>query len=144
MICKVAFDEIYLDENFEALVQEYGEECSALGVPEPQPDLYRMLEAGGGMQVFGVYEDEKLVGFASVLVYILPHFGRKVASSESVFLSAKNRKCWVGIDLLEEMKEYAKEAGCEKFLFSAPVDSNFAQLLSILYPHISNVYMVDL
>jgi len=144
MIRKVSYSELFMNESFQDLVEQYGEECSSLGSPNPDPLLYAILEKSGGFQAFGVYDGGRLIGFGSVLVYVLPHFGRKIASSESVFISKENRKSWLGIDLLDEMKDYAKERECEKFLWSAPVGSHFDQLLSVLYPHINNVYMMDL
>jgi len=75
MIRPVSYADIFNHPSFSALTEEYGAECSTLGRPNPQPDLYDLLERSGGFQAFGVYEDEALVGYASVLIYVLPHFG---------------------------------------------------------------------
>jgi GNAT superfamily N-acetyltransferase len=144
MIRKVSYSKLFMDDAFPEIVEQYGRECSALGTPNPDPLLYAMLENSGGFQAFGVYDGDKLIGFGAVLVYVLPHFGRKIAASESVFILKENRKSWLGIDLLEEMKNHARSNGCEKFIYSAPVGSRFDQMLRTLYPHTNNIYIEDL
>jgi hypothetical protein len=140
MIRPVSYADVFNDPNFPNLLKEYGDECSALGTPKPQPDLYELLEKSGGMQIFGVYEEKILVGFAAVLIYVLPHFGIKVATTESIFITRDFRH--LGLDLMETIEGYAKVSGCEDFLYSAPVDSRFDRLLNVLeYDHINNAYL---
>jgi len=139
MIRPVSYADIFNDPGFPALLKEYGEECSTLGTPKPQPDLYDLLEKSGGLQVFGVYEESMLVGFASVLIYLLPHFGIKIATTESIFITRNFRH--YGLDLMATIENYAKVSGCEDFLYSTPVDSRFDRLLNALeYDHTNNVY----
>jgi hypothetical protein len=139
MIRPVSYAEIFNDPSFSILTEEYGAECSTLGKPNPQPDLYKLLEESGGLQVFGVYEETSLVGFASVLIYNLPHFGNKIATTESIFITRNFRH--YGLDLMATIEHYAKVSGCEDFLYSTPVDSRFDRLLNALeYDHTNNVY----
>jgi len=139
MIRPVSYADIFNDPSFSALTEEYGAECSTLGRPNPQPDLYDLLERSGGFQAFGVYEDEALVGYASVLIYVLPHFGIKIATTESIFITRNFRH--YGLDLMARIERYAKISGCEEFIYTTPVESKFDRLLNALeYDHTNNVY----
>ena len=129
----VSFREILSAPNAQTLFDEYSAECS---IPElapinPQPYLYEAMERSGGLQCFGVYEDETLVGFAAVLIYVLPHYGKKIATTESIFIAEKQRHYGLGRELLFYIEKYAKEHGCSVFLYTAPAGSRFAKMLSI-------------
>lgn len=142
MIRPVRYAEILDDPNSEKLLLEYAEECSIpeLGYASPQRELYELLEKSGGFQAFSVYEGEVLVGFATVLIYVLPHYGQKIATTESIFVLKGNSG---GIELMAHIERYAAEQGCLAFLYSAPVGRRFDALLSISkgYHHTNNVYL---
>lgn len=146
MIRPVSYATILYDPNAASLLAEYAAECSipALGVPSPQRDLYAMLEASGGFQAFGVYDGDVLVGFASVLIYALPHYGQKIATTESIFISESQRG--MGHGLLGYLNEYARENGCVAFLYTAPQGSRFDRMMSVMdeYSHTNNVYLRSL
>jgi len=142
-IRKVRYSEILDAPNAEDLLAEYAEECSIpeLGKPTPQRDLYELLESSGGFQAFGVYSDKTLVGFAVVLIYVLPHYGKKIAATESIFISRVKRNNGIGGNLLKTIEGYAKDNFCEAFLYSAPDGSMFDRVLSARYRHTNNVYL---
>lgn len=150
MIRPVTYEDILNDPNAQGLLEEYAKECSLpeLGEPCPQPELYKLLESKGGMQVFGVYDgyckDDPLVGFASVLIYMLPHYGKMVATTESIFISREYRKTTYGVDLMGFIESYARHMGVETFLYSAPVGSRFDRLLASVSRHSNNVYVRQL
>lgn len=120
------------NEASPALFAEYAEECSLpeLGDVCAQRDLYDRMEANGAMQSFGVYASGALVGFAAVLVYIVPHYGKTVGATESIFIAREHRKGKLGTELRKTIKEFAKSRGCVAFLWSAPVYSQFSALLA--------------
>ena len=109
----------------------------------PQADLYARMEASGSFQVFGIYDiprfqvfdEERLCGFATVLVYVVPHYGRRIATVESLFLRAGSRNRPNGNALMDAVEGYAKEHGCEAILYSARTGSRFERLLSLLKPY---------
>jgi GNAT superfamily N-acetyltransferase len=146
VIRPVSYAEILNDPNAKALLHEYALECSLpeLGYASPQPDLYELLEKSGGFQAFGVYEDEMLVGFATVLIYVLPHYGQKVATSESIFIAQSHRASSAGVELLAFIEDYARQKDCLAFLYSASEGSRFDRLLSTRYRHSNNVYLRNL
>lgn len=143
MIKPVGYSEILDDPNWPALLAEYAAECSLpeLGEASPQRDLYDLLEKSGGFQAFGVYDNETLVGFSSVLIYVLPHFGKKIASSESIFVAQPSGS---GLDLIDSMKAHARVNECSHFIWSARVGSRFDLLLKHLHRHTNNVYLETL
>ncbi len=113
------------------LLAEYAEECSIslIGKPDPQWDTYEALEASGALAVFGVFVDEKLVGFASVLAYILPHYGVMAGTVESLFVSSPYRGTGAGLYLMRAVETFARLVGCKAILYSAPVGGKLEALL---------------
>lgn len=132
----------YLDvltaPNAESLLAEYSAECSIpqIGTPRPQLEMYSALERSGMMQVFGSFVGDRLVGFASVLTSILPHYSQKVATVESLFVEGERRDTGLGLALLATAERHAKESGCAAILYSAPADSQLERLLSLLKPYV--------
>lgn len=147
MIRAVSYAAILDDPNWPKLLEEYSAECSLpeLGPAVPQRELYATLEASGGFQAFGVYGAGGLVGFATVLVYVLPHYGKKIATTESIFVA----KEYTGVTpalLMLNLHEHARNSGCSEFMYSAPKGSRFDQRLSQSKTarHTNNVYLVKL
>lgn len=122
-----------LGENAQGLVDAYAAECSipVLGKVNPQRDIYSALEQSDSSRCFGVYEGDELVGFANVLASIIPHYGKKVAVVESLYLSPSHRHGWNGRELMAAIESDAKESGCVAILYSAPVDGKLFRLLSL-------------
>ncbi len=115
------------------LLSEYSEECSIpeIGHTNPQADLYEKMESSGLMRCFGIFWEDSLVGFAATLFYVLPHYGRKIASIESLFLEKSHRSGGAGVILMKKLEEEAKSSGCVAVLYSAPTGSKLEKLLSI-------------
>lgn len=127
------------------LLAEYAEECSiaAIGTPDPQWETYAAMESGGWMQVFAVYVDGRMVGFASVLAAVLPHYGVKVATVESLFVS----KAWRGlasVRLMESVNQHAAYMGCKAILYSAPAGGKLEALLDGRYARTNSVFCLSL
>jgi GNAT superfamily N-acetyltransferase len=141
--------ELLQDPDIKVLLDEYDAECALteLRPSDPQLALYEVMEKAGSLKVFGVYDNGYLIGFASVIVYTLPHYGKKIAATESIFISKEHRHNDVGGRLILFIENYAKSSGCVAFLYSAPVDSQFAHLLTTnedRYRHTNNVYLRSL
>ena len=137
MIRPVSYAEILNAPNAPILLAAYGAECSIpeIGDINPQPAMYEQLEQTGMFQAFGAFEHDELIGLAAVLVYVLPHYGRKIATVESIFLSPVNRSGRNGNALMNAIEDYAKEKDCEVILYSARTGSQFERLLSLLKPY---------
>jgi hypothetical protein len=150
MIRPVSYAEILSDPNAADLLRQYAEECASLelGAPKPQPELYDLMERSGGFHAFGVYREEKLIGFACVMIYTLPHFGTKIAASESLFIEDSSRSTVEGRGeiLLDHIEDFARDESCVAFIYSAPMGSRFDRLLAATKRgrHSNNVYTVKL
>ena len=133
VIRPVSFREILDAPNATELFQEYAAECA---LPElepinPQPEIYAAMETSGGLQAFGVYEDDTLVGFLTVLIWTVPHYGKKIGSNADIFLASEHRMNGMGPKMIALAEGYAKEKGCCAFQWTAPVNSRFAKLLAL-------------
>lgn len=117
--------------EFPALLAEYAAESAIDGMPPPaaKMEAYRHLETLGMLSVFEATESEALVGFLTVLIPVLPHYGIPVAVCESFFVAAAHRKSMAGLKLLVAGEERAKGLGSPGFLVSAPMGGKLAELL---------------
>jgi GNAT superfamily N-acetyltransferase len=97
--------------------------------------MYEKMEQTGMFQAFGVFEHEELIGFAAVLVFVLPHYGRRIANVESIFVSPEHRTQGTGNALMNAIENYAKEKECQVISYSARTGSQFERLLSLLKPY---------
>ncbi len=144
----VAFAEILGAPNAPELLAEYAAECALpeLGAIEPQAEMYAVMEESGAFQCFGVYRDGQLSGFASALVYVVPHYGKRIATVESLFVAAASRRTGAGTKLMSAIEEHARERGCVAILYSAPAASQFESLLKMLTPyrHSNTVFLRSL
>lgn len=114
-----------------ALLSAYGEECSieAIGRPNPQIEQYQRMESIGLCQVFGLFSDSLLVGFASVLTSVLPHYGKKAATVESLYVAKGWRDGIGSAKLIKAIEAYAESSGCVAMLYSAPAGGSFEAFL---------------
>lgn len=131
-----------------ALIRAYAEECSILEIGEinPQQKIYDNMEKAGLMRTFGVFVDATIVGFATILIFVLPHYGKKVATVESLFVSKAHRRSNAGLKLMAHIEEAARAAGCTVMLYNARSGTNLEKLLTVLpqYQLTNSVFLKDL
>lgn len=115
-----------------ALISEYAAECSipAIGEISPQADAYAALEKSGLLRGFMVFDDGIPKGFAIVLTPILPHYGKRVATIESLFMSKAGRRGGLGLYLMRAVESHATDEGCVGILYSAPAGGQLERLLA--------------
>ncbi len=120
--------------DFSALRNEYIAESAnkLLPVPQEKTEMYKALDASGALFGFGAFDGEKLMGFAFLIAPILPHYGRVIATMESLFIAKKYRKTGAGLRLIREAERCAKELGSPALIISAPVGS----VLDIILPRL--------
>ncbi len=113
------------------LIAEYGAECSipAIGEINPNVTIYAALETSGMLHSFAVYDGENMIGFANILTPILPHYSKRVATVESLFVSPKHRGTGVGHELMETIEQFAANQGCVGILYSAPSGGELEKLM---------------
>jgi GNAT superfamily N-acetyltransferase len=144
-IRRITYDEILDAPNAGALFKEYGEECSIpeIGEPNPQRAMYAWMEKADLMHSFGAYESGELVGFATVLVSVLPHYGKKIANMESFFLGQSHRRGNAGRTFMAWLEAFAKEMECAALLYNARAGSSLEKLLGAIpeYQRTNSVFL---
>lgn len=130
-IRRCAFAEIEHAPGLAGLMAEYDAESAMpeLAPHSPQFDTYHALEQLGTAHTIGAFQGNDLVGFIIVLVAVLPHFGRRVASTESFFVARSVRKSGAGLRLLREAEHLAQELGAVGFFVSAPIGSRLEAVM---------------
>ncbi|WP_422016096.1 GNAT family N-acetyltransferase [Reyranella sp.] len=123
--------ELEHDPGLAALLVEYAAESSIAGMPVPaaRMDSYRELEARGLLRVLSAIHDGRLIGFLTLLVPVLPHYGVAVAVSESFFVALAHRGTGAGLKLLRAAEDLARRLGSPGLLVSAPFEGNLFKVL---------------
>lgn len=118
--------------NLTELFAEYAKESAnpELGFPIVQFPIYKVMEDAGLLHIFAAFHGEELVGFLVLICSVLPHFGKLVASSESIFVSAPHRKTGAGLKLIASAERRAKELGAIGFYISSPIGGDLYHVLN--------------
>lgn len=144
---RCAFAEIEHSPNFPALLAEYDAESGIrdLGAPNPKLATYRMMESAGLGFFIGAFDGILLRGFLIVLVVELPHFSKRVATSESFFVASESRAGGTGLRMLAMAEEIAAEQGAEGILVSAHTGGRLELVLPrVNYIETSRVFFKSL
>ncbi len=139
--------EIINHPDFEELRKEYIAECANahLPIPKEKLEMYKALDNSGTLHCFCAMEDEKMLGFVMLLAPILPHYGRLIAITESLFVAKAYRKSGAGLRLIRCAEKCAKELGSPAILSSAPLGGSLDKLLPRLkYTATNRAYIKDL
>lgn len=132
------------EPNLFALFAEYAQESATpeLGVPDVQLEMYRQMEAAGALKILGAYQGNTLIGFLVMLVTVVPHFGRLIASTESYFVTKSARRGGTGIKLLRCAEQLARDLGAVAFFVSAPSGGRLAQVMPRMgYRETNRIFM---
>lgn len=130
-IQQCSFPTLEAAPNFTALLEEYSAESALKGLPEPtlKMEQYRRL---GNSKIFfplGAYLCERLIGFAALLIPVIPHYGVSVAVTESIFVAKASRGTGAGLRIIREAERISREAGSPGLMITAGVGSSLAELL---------------
>jgi GNAT superfamily N-acetyltransferase len=114
-----------------ALIAEYAAECSiqAIGEINPQRETYSLMENAGLLHSFMVYENGEKIGFSMVVTPVIPHYGKRVASIESLFITKTCRSSGAGLELMRAVEKAVKQLGCVGILYSSPAGGQLERLL---------------
>lgn len=129
--------------NLAALLDGYGAESAIKGMPpfNAQMGAYSAMEAAGILHPLVAFDGDVLVGFLLLLIAPLPHYGVKVATTESFFVAPEYRDAGHGLRLLRAAEVHAATLGAACLLVSAPKDGRLAAVLERL-PHYSETNRV--
>jgi GNAT superfamily N-acetyltransferase len=115
----------------QGLIANYAEECL---IPDaaPQRWMYLAMEEQGVLTCFGAFIGAgELVGFVSVIVSVMPHHGKKVATVESLYADPVYRETGAGNLLMAAGESHAREAGCVCLTYTARVGSRLETILAL-------------
>lgn len=123
--------EFFQSPNLAELFDEYARESSIAGLGEcvVNREHYEQLEAAGIFHALTAHQGEELVGFVTLLVTVLPHYGRLVAATESFFVKDDARAGGTGLKLLRAAGDLARDKGAIGLLVSAPYGGRLAKIL---------------
>lgn len=125
------------------MIAEYASESSITHMPpiNAQADMYAMLETSGAMRCYGAYKDGVMVGFATVLTSVLPHYGALTSITESIFIIKKHRKSGAGMALIRHIENDSADRGSVGLLVSAPSGGSLSKVLPhVGYEHTNEVF----
>lgn len=107
------------------LLHNYALESKSNKVPTINPDIamYDMLESKGMLECIGVYDNEILVGFITILITTMPHYATVAGTVESFYVSPEYRKFGTGKKLLCFAENAVKARGGTTLFMSAPIGS---------------------
>lgn len=145
-IDRCAFAELEGESRFLPMAGEYADECALAGLPPIDAKFasYPMLDASGFFHVYRAKVDGELVGFVTLLMPVIPHYGVAVAVAESLFVSKPHRKTGAGLKLIRTAEKHAREAGSPALMLSAPTGGVLAELLPNMgYRETNRVFMKD-
>lgn len=130
-VSKASVADVFGRAEFHELIAEYAVECSIaeIGAIDPQQSTYQRMADAGLFQFFVATEDTRMVGLASVITSIIPHYNRPVGVVESLFVEKRCRQTHAGLKLMSAIDAYAKEKGCAATLYSAPAGGPLEKLL---------------
>jgi GNAT superfamily N-acetyltransferase len=128
-ICSV--DELESVHNLPALLDEYAQESALFCLPKPnaQMEAYRNMTRDGYMHILGAFKEGELLGFLAMLAPVLPHYGVRVATTESFFVAKEHRKTGAGLALLHFAESFARDLGAVCILVSTPTDGMLSYVL---------------
>lgn len=101
-----------------------------IGTPTAQWNQYRAIEMTGIMRTLVAHDGDKVVGFVVLLLSTLPHYGEKVATTESFFVLPEYRSAGLGLALLRRAEKLAASEEAKALLVSAPYGGKLQTVLN--------------
>ncbi len=116
--------------GFAETVEEYASYCNDMvESPKFDIDLYTRLEKGGAIYCYRAMEDEKLIGFMSIVNSVIPHWGKKISIVESLYVLKAARKSGAGIRFIRKAEEFGRNVGSWGVIVNCPVDGELVNVL---------------
>lgn len=138
----ITIAEAFDSPMFAALCDEYRAE--SLRNPDmmgalPDREGYECMFVAGMLHPLGAFVNGELVGFCTVLVSPVLHFGGKViASTETLFVADAHRAGGAGMKLLRAAEDVAANAGASGLYVTAPTGGRLERLLPRVGYHETN------
>lgn len=139
--------EIQNAPNIDALTEEYVDESHSFELPTPsaQWDQYKNMESIGLLSAISAFIGNELIGFVTVIISVLPHHGKTIAVTESIFVTKAHRKSGAGLALIRAAESLAKEKGSPCLMVSAPHGGLLEKVMPrIGYRHCTSAFVRQL
>ena len=143
----VTVAEVFGAPDADMLISEYMAEAGNPFLPQkPNVDYYRRAEEAGAFRVVGAFSGERLVGFGSFVLTVIPHYSTVTASVESVFLSKEFRLGAAGVRLINAVSHAAKDAGASGIYWGCRSGSRLVTLFARVprFTRMNSVFYVSL
>jgi GNAT superfamily N-acetyltransferase len=121
---EIFVSELLYDDNASYLFSEYAKESqvdTVIADSSPNTDKYLSLEEEGLIRVIGLYKDDTLVGFTSLIIQSLNHHNKNAGIIDSIFVLPKYRSGGNPKKLIQKVEEVAKEAECIVITMPSPI-----------------------
>lgn len=130
MVERISVEELYSLPGFEDMIAEYATHAIKK-MPRPlyRKEDYLRLEAAGVLTVWCAMYGGLVVGFASCLISMIPHYGCGIAIAESLFVRESLRNAGFGIRLIRAVEDHGRQAGVPAVFFSCPIGSPYGAVL---------------
>ena len=141
-IKEISAREVYSSPEFDQIVRDYAQEGGNpdLGNAVPSLEFYDRMEKSGSLRCAAAFDGDRIVGIVFVLATVYPHFGKIVASVESIWLAKSHRAGGVGLRLIRKAQDLARDMGACGVYFGARVDSRLGQLYSRLFTPMNTIF----
>lgn len=125
----ITVTEFFAFPEAEELISEYMAESGNPYLPKkPNVEYYRKAEEAGAFFTVGAFCEDRLVGFGSFVLTVIPHYSTVTATCESIFLSKPFRFGIVGYRLMQVLAGVAKNAGAEGIYWGCRSGSRLEEL----------------
>lgn len=133
---------IYESPEFAQIVEDYAAESGNpdLGEAVPEIEFYDRMERADMLRCVAAYDGDRIVGIVVVVVTKYPHFGKPVASVESMWLARSHRAGGAGLRLIRRAQVVAKEMGAVGIYFGARAGSRLAELYGRLFTPMNTLF----
>lgn len=106
-------------------------------------DYYENAERMGIMKWCKVTEQEKLIGFSSIILVKYPHYNKTIATLETIYLNKSYRKNNLGLKLINFMRAVAKENGADGMFLGAPFGSKLENFYKRKYTPVNTLFYTE-
>lgn len=130
-IRRISVQDAIDSQELGVLLDGYSSESAMpeIGTPDAQLHMYVAMERAGALHSLGAYQNGELIGLLLMIVSVLPHYGKTIASTESFYVADYARHTGAGLELLHEAEAWAKEMGAVALLVSAPTGSRLERVM---------------
>jgi len=128
MIKIITINQLFSQED--GLFQKYSDEAKVPQAPDMAPDInhYLALEDNDALTVAGLYIDDKLQGFCTLVYFYLSHSDSLGASVDMFFIDSCHRGYGTGKKLISFAEDLARDKGAKIVTMTAPLNSRLEKV----------------